>query len=96
MNFQAMLRAANALPILYPEANGGDEPTNRTQRTTSALRAYAIGLPDDPTFTAALAAARVPRRRAKAWGTRMLREMLPRDRRMTGPVLAMFRARAGR
>jgi hypothetical protein len=96
MDFRQMLRAAEALPILYPEANGGDEPTNRTQRTTSALRAYALALPDDPTFTGTLAAARVPRRRAKAWSVRMLREMLPRDRRMTGPVLAMFRARAGR
>jgi hypothetical protein len=94
MNFRQMLRAAEKPSILYPEANGGDEPTNRTQQTITCLRAYAIF--GRGALAYVLSAARVPRRRAKAWGTRMLREMLPRDRRMTGPVLAMFRGRAGR
>lgn len=40
---------------------------------------------DDPKFTGALVAAKVKRRRAKAWGTRVLRMMLPGKRRLTGP-----------
>ncbi len=91
MNFRQMMRAAEALPIPYPDANGGDPTTNRLQRTISALRAYALSMQDDPGFAAALAAAKVKRRRAKAWGVRVLRTMLPRDRRLTGPRPAQIR-----
>jgi hypothetical protein len=93
MKFHAMLRAAEKPCILYPEANGGDTPTNRAQQTISSLRSYAIY--GAGTLGCVLAAARVKRRRAKAWSTRVLREKLPRHRRLTGPRKADIRRQSG-
>jgi hypothetical protein len=91
MNFHQMIRAAATFPIRCPEGNGGCAATNRAQMTITDLRTFALDFRPTGELTEVLDAAGVKRRVAKKWGTRILRAMLPRDRRLTGPRLSDLR-----